>query len=44
MDQEGFIDREPDLDGRAYRVITTSFGDETLEMCNERLTDLGPAG
>jgi DNA-binding MarR family transcriptional regulator len=44
LDREGFINREPDLDGRAYRVITTSFGDETLEMCNERLADLGLAG
>jgi DNA-binding MarR family transcriptional regulator len=41
MDGEGFISRQPDSDGRAYRVITTKFGDETLEMCNQRLAALG---
>jgi hypothetical protein len=28
----------------AYRVITTTFGDETLAMCNERLAALGLVG
>jgi DNA-binding MarR family transcriptional regulator len=44
MADEGFISREPDSDGRMYRVITTSFGNETLAMCNERLAALGLTG
>jgi DNA-binding MarR family transcriptional regulator len=41
MSEEGYVSREPDDDGRAYRVITTAFGDETLAMCNERLEERG---
>ena len=41
MTLEGYVSREPDCDGRAYRVLTTSFGDETLAMCNDRLAALG---
>jgi hypothetical protein len=44
MADEGYVSREPDSDGRAYRVITTTFGDETLAMCNERLAALGLVG
>lgn len=44
LDEEGLIDRGPDQEGRAYRVLLSKLGEETLRQCNERLSLSGIFG
>jgi DNA-binding MarR family transcriptional regulator len=44
MNEFGLIDRGPDADGRAWRVILTDLGERTLQLCNERLEEAGLTG
>jgi len=44
MSEWGLIDRGPDADGRAWRVILTELGEQTLLTCNERLEEAGLTG
>jgi DNA-binding MarR family transcriptional regulator len=40
----GFVDRGPDPDGRAWRVLITDLGERTVQACNERLEAAGLTG
>ena len=44
MDEDALVDRGPDADGRAYRVLLTSLGERTLQRCNELLEAAGLTG
>lgn len=41
LDELGFVDRGPDPDGRAYRVLLSSGGEEALAHSNLRLLRSG---
>jgi hypothetical protein len=41
MDEDGLIDRGPAPDGRAYRILMSDLGAETLKDCNARLVKKG---
>lgn len=40
----GFVDRGPDSDGRAWRVLITDMGERTVQACNARLEAAGLTG
>jgi DNA-binding MarR family transcriptional regulator len=44
MSDLGFVDRGPDADGRAWRVLITDLGERTVRACNERLEAAGLTG
>jgi hypothetical protein len=44
MAELGLIDRGPSSDGRQWRIILTSMGEQTLLACNERLEAAGLTG
>lgn len=44
MIEFGVVDRAPDRDGRAWRVLLTDLGERTLRACNERLEEAGLTG
>jgi DNA-binding MarR family transcriptional regulator len=44
MGDLGFVDRGPDADGRAWRVLLTELGDRMVRACNERLEAGGLTG
>lgn len=44
MSDMGFVDRGPDADGRAWRVLLTELGERTIQVCNERLEAAGLTG
>ena len=37
LGKKGAVDRGPDQEGCAYRILLTNVGAETLRICNERL-------
>ncbi len=41
LSEEGLVDRGPDIDGRAHRVILTKYGTETLLRCRAQLCEGG---
>lgn len=41
MSEMGFVDRAPDADGRAWRLLLTDLGERTVRACNERLEAAG---
>jgi DNA-binding MarR family transcriptional regulator len=44
MSDMGCVDRGPDTDGRAWRVLLTELGKRTIQVCNERLEAAGLTG
>ncbi|MES1184216.1 MAG: MarR family transcriptional regulator [Myxococcales bacterium] len=44
MSDLGFVDRGPDADRRAWRLILTDLGERTVRVCNERLEAAGLTG
>ena len=44
MSEFGVVDRGPDADGRAWRVILTRLREQTLRVCNDRLEEAGLTG
>lgn len=44
MSDLGLVDRGPDSDGRAWRVLITDLGRLMVQVCNERLEAAGLTG
>jgi hypothetical protein len=44
MSELGIVDRGPDCDGRAWRVLLTQLGTHTVQVCHERLEAAGLTG
>jgi DNA-binding MarR family transcriptional regulator len=44
MSELGAVDRGPDTDGRAWRVILTEAGSRTLQGCNQLLEEAALSG